>query len=109
MASEQKDTRNTSSGVQCAEVVGSIALAADLRLGQPLDHVLRACVVATRFACLHHRPRRIRKPSLATLSRRPFGGRLASAEKEGGRPRRWDRGSYVAASPRLTAQAADGS
>jgi len=36
--------------VQLAEVVGSIALAADLGLGQPLDHVLRSCVVATRFA-----------------------------------------------------------
>ena len=33
-----------------AEVVGSIALAADVGLGQPLDHVLRSCVVATRFA-----------------------------------------------------------
>jgi HD-GYP domain-containing protein (c-di-GMP phosphodiesterase class II) len=36
--------------VQLAEVVGAIALAADLGLGQPLDHVLRSCVIATRFA-----------------------------------------------------------
>jgi HD-GYP domain-containing protein (c-di-GMP phosphodiesterase class II) len=45
-----KDSRIASSGVQLAEVVGAIALAADLGLGQPLDHVLRSCVVATRFA-----------------------------------------------------------
>ncbi|MFN2614050.1 MAG: HD domain-containing phosphohydrolase [Actinomycetota bacterium] len=38
------------SGVQLAEIVASIALAADLGLGQPLEHVLRACVIATRFA-----------------------------------------------------------
>ena len=50
LATGQKDARNASSGVQLAEVVGSIALAADLGLGQPLDHVLRSCVVATRFA-----------------------------------------------------------
>jgi hypothetical protein len=49
-ATGQKDARNASSGVQLAEVVGSIALAADLGLGQPLDHVLRSWFVATRFA-----------------------------------------------------------
>src|SRR5215471_3523586 len=38
------------SGVQLAELVAAIALAADLGLGQPLDHVLRACIIATRFA-----------------------------------------------------------
>ncbi len=40
----------SSSGVQLAEVVAAIALATDLGLGQPLDHVLRSCVIATRFA-----------------------------------------------------------
>jgi len=39
-----------SSGVHLAEVVGSIAIASDLGLGQPLEHVLRSCVIATRFA-----------------------------------------------------------
>ncbi|HJT36866.1 MAG TPA: HD domain-containing phosphohydrolase, partial [Actinomycetota bacterium] len=38
------------SGVRLAEVVASIALAADLGLGQPLEFVLRTCVVAMRFA-----------------------------------------------------------
>jgi HD-GYP domain-containing protein (c-di-GMP phosphodiesterase class II) len=33
-----------------SEIVAAIALAADLGLGQPLDHVLRSCVLATRFA-----------------------------------------------------------
>ncbi|HJT38407.1 MAG TPA: HD domain-containing phosphohydrolase [Actinomycetota bacterium] len=42
--------RGVDSGVQLAEVVASIALAADLGLGQPLEHVLRTCIVATRFA-----------------------------------------------------------
>ncbi|MBI2710749.1 MAG: HD domain-containing protein, partial [Actinobacteria bacterium] len=44
------DRQAPSSGVQLAEVVAAIALAADLGLGQPLDHVLRSCVIATRFA-----------------------------------------------------------
>jgi len=42
--------RGVDSGVQLAEVVASIALAADLGLGQPLEHVLRTTVVALRFA-----------------------------------------------------------
>jgi HD-GYP domain-containing protein (c-di-GMP phosphodiesterase class II) len=36
--------------VTLAEVVASISLAADLGLGQPMDHVLRSCALATRFA-----------------------------------------------------------
>src|SRR5438132_3846257 len=43
-------SRDADSGVELAEVVASIALAADLGAGQPLDHVLRSCVIATRFA-----------------------------------------------------------
>jgi HD-GYP domain-containing protein (c-di-GMP phosphodiesterase class II) len=46
----ESDPREVNSGVQLAEVVAAIALAADLGLGQPLDHVLRSCVIATRFA-----------------------------------------------------------
>ena len=42
--------RDVSSGVELAEVVAAISLAADLGIGQPLDHVLRSCVIATRFA-----------------------------------------------------------
>jgi HD-GYP domain-containing protein (c-di-GMP phosphodiesterase class II) len=38
------------SGVLLTEIVHSIALAADLGLGQPLDHVLRSCALAMRFA-----------------------------------------------------------
>ena len=44
---------DTSSGVQLSEIVGSIAVASDLGLGQPLDHVLRSCVIATRIAERH--------------------------------------------------------
>src|SRR5438552_3484745 len=43
-------SREASSDVQLAEVVAAIALAADLGLGQPLDHVLRSCTLATQFA-----------------------------------------------------------
>ncbi len=41
---------SASSGVHLAEVVAAIALAADLGLGQPLEHMLRSCVLATRLA-----------------------------------------------------------
>jgi len=44
------DPAESSSGVQLAEIVAAIALAADLGLGQPLDHVLRSCAIAKRFA-----------------------------------------------------------
>ena len=42
--------REASSGVQLAEVVAAITLAADLALGQPLDHVLRSGAIAVRLA-----------------------------------------------------------
>ncbi|MFN2641672.1 MAG: HD domain-containing phosphohydrolase [Actinomycetota bacterium] len=49
-AIEHGDLRDADSGVELSEIVASIALAADLGLGQPLDHVLRSCIIATRFA-----------------------------------------------------------
>src|SRR5829696_1160294 len=39
-----------SSGVRLSEVIAAVSLGADLGLGQPMEHVLRACVIATRFA-----------------------------------------------------------
>jgi putative nucleotidyltransferase with HDIG domain len=39
-----------SSGVQLAEVVAAVAVAGDLGLGQPLEHMLRSCTLATRMA-----------------------------------------------------------
>jgi HD-GYP domain-containing protein (c-di-GMP phosphodiesterase class II) len=36
--------------VQLAEVVAAIAVAGDLGLGQPLEHMLRSCTLATRLA-----------------------------------------------------------
>jgi HD-GYP domain-containing protein (c-di-GMP phosphodiesterase class II) len=36
--------------VQLAEVVAAVGLAADLGLGQPLEHMLRSCVVSVRLA-----------------------------------------------------------
>src|SRR3954447_13037204 len=38
------------SGVRLSEVIAAVSLAADLGLGQPMEHVLRSCVIATRFA-----------------------------------------------------------
>jgi HD-GYP domain-containing protein (c-di-GMP phosphodiesterase class II)/DNA-binding CsgD family transcriptional regulator len=43
-------TQGVAPATHLAEVVAAIALAADLGLGQPVDHVLRSCVIATRFA-----------------------------------------------------------
>src|SRR4051812_42778989 len=36
--------------VTLAEIVAAISLAADLGLGQPMEHVLRSCAMATAFA-----------------------------------------------------------
>lgn len=41
---------HASTGVRIADVATALALAADLSLGQPLDHVLRSCAIAMRFA-----------------------------------------------------------
>ncbi len=38
------------SGVRLSEVVAAVSLAADLGLGQPMEHVLRSCMIATGFA-----------------------------------------------------------
>lgn len=38
------------SGVRLAEVAAAISLAADLATGQPMEHVIRSCAIATRFA-----------------------------------------------------------
>jgi HD-GYP domain-containing protein (c-di-GMP phosphodiesterase class II) len=39
-----------SSGVRLAEIVAAIGLAADLGIGQQVDHVLRSCVLSMRLA-----------------------------------------------------------
>jgi HD-GYP domain-containing protein (c-di-GMP phosphodiesterase class II)/DNA-binding CsgD family transcriptional regulator len=39
-----------SSGVHLAEVVAAVSVAGDLGLGQPLEHMLRSCSLATRMA-----------------------------------------------------------
>ncbi len=39
-----------SSGVRLSEVIAAVSLAADLGMGQPMEHVLRSCMIATRFA-----------------------------------------------------------
>ena len=38
------------SEVRLAELIASISLATDLGLGQPMEHVLRSCVLALRIA-----------------------------------------------------------
>jgi HD-GYP domain-containing protein (c-di-GMP phosphodiesterase class II) len=39
-----------SSGVHLAEIVAAVSVAGDLGLGQPLEHMLRSCALATRMA-----------------------------------------------------------
>lgn len=50
MSTVKPASADVSSGVELAEVVAAIALATDLGLGQPLEHLLRSCLIATRFA-----------------------------------------------------------
>jgi hypothetical protein len=50
MTTVQRGDVKLGSGVELAEVVAAVALATDLGLGQPLEHLLRSCVIATRFA-----------------------------------------------------------
>jgi len=38
-----------SSGVRLSELVAVLSLSADLGLGQPMEHVLRSCLIAVRF------------------------------------------------------------
>src|SRR2546423_1237283 len=38
------------SEVRLAELIGSMSLATDLGLGQPMEHVLRSCVLGLRIA-----------------------------------------------------------
>jgi HD-GYP domain-containing protein (c-di-GMP phosphodiesterase class II) len=44
------DPAGASSGVRLCEVVAAIAIATDLGMGQPLEHILRSSVIATRLA-----------------------------------------------------------
>jgi len=37
------------SGVRLAELVGAFSLATDLGMGQPMEHVLRSWLIATRL------------------------------------------------------------
>jgi HD domain len=39
-----------STAISMAEVVASLSIAADLGMGQPLEHTLRTCIVAVRLA-----------------------------------------------------------
>jgi hypothetical protein len=42
-------TEDGDSGVRLAELVAAFSLATDLGLGQPMEHVLRSWVIATRL------------------------------------------------------------
>lgn len=50
MAAEGSGYRaEAASGVRLAELVGTLSFAVDLGLGQPMDHVARSCLLATRL------------------------------------------------------------
>lgn len=43
------ESRSRPSGVRLAEMVGTLSLAADLGLGQPMEHLSRSCLLACRL------------------------------------------------------------
>ncbi|MGZ4631734.1 MAG: HD domain-containing phosphohydrolase [Actinomycetes bacterium] len=43
-------TRDRSSGVRLSELMAVLSLSADLGLGQPMEHVLRSCLISVRLA-----------------------------------------------------------
>src|SRR3954447_6589654 len=49
MSSAVVDAQNRSS-VRLAELVAALSLGIDLGFGQPMEHVLRQCLIATRLA-----------------------------------------------------------
>lgn len=49
-AGDGAGARSRSSGVRLAELMGVLSLSSDLALGQPMEHVLRACLIAVRLA-----------------------------------------------------------
>ena len=51
-------------GVRIAELVGTLSYAADLGLGQPMDHCLRQTVIAGRLAELVGAGNRDRAPTI---------------------------------------------
>src|SRR4051794_22661069 len=44
-----KSVADQDSGVALAELVGAFSMATDLGLGQPMEHILRAWVIASRL------------------------------------------------------------
>ena len=44
------DAANRSSGTRLPELIGVLSLSSDLALGQPMEHVLRSCLIAVRLA-----------------------------------------------------------
>lgn len=45
-----EEARDRSSGTRLPELIGVLSLSSDLALGQPMEHVLRSCLIATRLA-----------------------------------------------------------
>ncbi len=52
MAHETNASLDPPSGVRLSEVVAALSFASDFGLGQPMEHVLRACLIALRLADL---------------------------------------------------------
>ena len=50
---DEAEAGSRSSGTRLAELMGVLSLSSDLALGQPMEHVLRSCLIAQRLAeCL---------------------------------------------------------
>ncbi len=50
MERQPTDTRSASTRVRLAELVAALSLGIDLGFGQPMEHVLRQCLIALRLA-----------------------------------------------------------
>src|SRR5439155_22970874 len=44
------EAQNRSLGTRLPELIGVLSLSSDLSLGQPMEHVLRSCLIAMRLA-----------------------------------------------------------
>ncbi len=60
---------STGDGPRRAELVAALSLAIDLGLGQPMEHMLRSAVIATRIADRM----RLTRPAGCRLLRQPGG------------------------------------
>jgi hypothetical protein len=60
--------------ITVAELVGMLSLAADLGLGQPMEHLTRSCLIATRRARVTYLGLEMGVSDCSPLRRRRYAG-----------------------------------